>query len=272
MSGSRLSIQAESGYQFDFLPAVLSSPTAESFSAGSPPSVTVSGIYTGSENQTFTFTVAGSGSVGNGTLELEVRDGSGSLVDTLNIGEGYAAGDELEFDNGIKIAVSAGDLNATDSFEVDAFANTDSSGLLSAVGINTFFSGTGATNIALATDIVDSPGRVATSLGSEMTDNTNALRLAAIKDLEISDLNSLTVGQFYRQLVTDIGQQISIKQMSQDSTETLLQSLSDQQSEISGVDINEEAAQMLVFEQMFQAMAKYLSTVESTLASIMELV
>jgi flagellar hook-associated protein 1 FlgK len=50
-----------------------------------------------------------------------------------------------------------------------------------------------------------------------------------------------------------------------------VQSLTNQQSEISGVDINDEAAQMIVFEQMFQASAKYLSTVQATLTSIMEL-
>ncbi len=272
VTGSRLNIAADSGYEFDFLPAVLSEPTANTLTAGSPPTISVSGIYTGTENQTFIFTVAGTGSVGNGTLQLEVRDGSGALVDTLNIGSGYAAGDQLEFDNGIKISLSTGDLNDADSFEIDAFASTDTSGVLSATGLNAFFSGNGASDMALAANIIDSPGRVATSLGAGMNDNTNALRLASISELDISDLDSLTVGEFYRQLVTDIGQQLSIKQMSQNSIESLVQSLTNQQSEISGVDINDEAAQMIVFERMFQAMAKYLGTVEQTLSSLMELV
>ena len=116
--------------------------------------------------------------------------------------------------------------------------------------------------MALSGNVADSPGRIATALGADLTDNTNAQRLASIGEMEISDLDSLTAGQFYRQLVSDIGQQLSIKQMSQSSTENLVQSLTNQQSEISGVDINDEAAQMLVFEQMFQAMAKYLSTVQ----------
>lgn len=51
-----------------------------------------------------------------------------------------------------------------------------------------------------------------------------------------------------------------------------MQNLTNQRSELSGVDINEEAAQMLVFEQMFQAMAKYLGTVQSTIDGLMELV
>jgi flagellar hook-associated protein FlgK len=51
----------------------------------------------------------------------------------------------------------------------------------------------------------------------------------------------------------------------------MLQNLANQESEISGVDINDEAARMLVFEQMFNAMAKYLSTVQLLIQTIMEI-
>lgn len=249
---------------------MLSSPATSTFTGSLPPTVSVSGVYTGTDNPTLTFTVVGSDWVGNGTLQLEVRNGT-ELVDTLNVGAGYVAGDEIELDNGIKIALSTGDLNAGNSFTVNAFGNTDTSGFLAAAGMNTFFSGSNASNIAISNNVADSPGRIATALGSDLTDNANALRLASLGDLEISDLNSLTVSQFYSQLVTSIGQQLSVKQTSQSSTETLVQSLTNQQSDISGVDTNDEAAQMLVFEQMFQAMAKYIGTVQTTLSSLMNL-
>jgi len=279
VSDNKLCIQADNDCKFDFLPAVLSEPTETNFTADPPssrPAVSVSGIYTGSENQTFAFKVIGGdpvdgGSVGNGTLQLEVRDGDNNLIDTLNIGSGYAAGDQLDFGNGIKIAVGAGKVYNDDNFKVAAYANTDTSGLLSAIGINTFFAGNNASNMSLAGDIADAPGRIATALGSGLTDNANARRLASVGETEISGLNSLTAGQFYRQLVSDIGQQLSVKQMSQSNTETLVHGLTTQQSGISGVDTNDEAAQMMVFEQMFQAMAKYLTTVNATLASIMNI-
>jgi flagellar hook-associated protein 1 len=277
VSGGRLSIQAASGYKFDFLPAVLSSPTNVLIDSGSHLSVTASGIYTGTENLTFTFTVVGNGAVGNDNLQLHVtaKDKDGNAVDipvnTLNIGSGYAAGDQLDLGNGIKIAVGAGGLHDGDKFDVNAYASTDTSGFLAAVGLNTFFSGTNASNIAIADSVSDSPGKIATSLGADMTDNTNAARLAALADTGISDLGSLTPGDFYRRLVTDIGQQLSVKQNSKTNAEDLMQNLTNQQSEISGVDMNEEAAQMLVYEQMFQAMAKYLATVQTTLTSLFNL-
>jgi flagellar hook-associated protein 1 FlgK len=275
-SSNQLSITADTGYEFDFLPAVLSEPTATSFGEASPPTVTVSGIYTGATNQTFTFTVIGDGSVGNGTLQLEVKDGNNEVVTTVNIGSGYAAGDKIDIgDTGIKIALSTGDLDETthsDYFTIQALANSDTSGVLAAVGINTFFSGSSAEDMDVCSDISANPRRVATALGAEMTDNANAVRMADMRDEAISGLGSLTCGEFYRQLVADIGQQLSVKQMRQNNIEVIVLNLTNQQSEFSGVDINDEAAQLLVFEQMFQAMAKYMNTINSTISSIMELV
>jgi len=143
---------------------------------------------------------------------------------------------------------------------------------LSTVGINTFFSGSSATDIAVCSDISAAPGRIATSLGADMDDNTNIARMAGLKDQALSSLNTMTPGEFYRRLVTDIGQELSIKQIREDNIEVIIQNLANQQTETSGVNINEEAAQMLVFGQMFQAMAKYLSAVQTSISAIMEII
>jgi len=270
-SSSRLQIQAQANYEFDFLPCVLPEPTASNLTGTPPPTILISGIYSGTQNQTFTATVVGTGSVGNGDLQLQVRDGGGAVIATLNIGAGYAAGDKLDIGNGIKMSVSPGDLNAGDSFEIDAFASTDTSGVLAAAGINTFFSGSKAIDMAVCAQITSSPSRIATALGAELTDNANAVRLADIKDQAIGSLSGMTPGEFYRRLVADIGQQVAVKQMRQENIATLVGNLTNKQSDISGVNINDEAAQMLIFEQMFQAMAKFLSTVQSSLSTLMEI-
>jgi len=271
---SKLHIVADTNYKFDFLPAVLPSPEATDidFNGLSDPTLAVSGIYTGSSNDTFTFTVTGTGDIGNDPLTLTVTNGDGETVTTFNIGSGYAAGDKLDLGNELKISLGLGDLVDGDSFSIDAFANTDTSGVLAAIGMNTFFSGSGASDIAVSSVISASPSRLATALGAEMTDNTNAQRLAELEGQSISALNSMTPGEFYRGLVTDIGQQLMIEQKRQDGLEGIIQNLINRQGEISGVDINEQAAQMLVFEQMFQAMAKYMNTVQSSFASLMEIV
>jgi flagellar hook-associated protein 1 FlgK len=275
-STNKLAIMADADYKFDFIPAVLPEPEADDihFNGSEDPTVSVSGIYTGTANDTFEFKVVGDGLIGDDGLQLEVRDGGGSgdLIATLNIGSGYAAGDKLDVGNGIKISLGTGDLANGDSFSIHAFADTDTSGVLAAVGINTFFSGSGAADIAVCSDISNSPARIATALGPDMTDNTNALRFLGLKDQTLSSLDGLTPIEFYRQLVADIGQDLSVAQMREDNIEVIIQNLASQQSEISGVNINDEAARMLVFEQMFQAMAKYLNTVNSCIATMMDLI
>ena len=95
--------------------------------------------------------------------------------------------------------------------------------------------------------------------------------MAAVADLALSNLDSQTIPEFYRELVTDIGALISNKKMREDNIEIIVQDLNTQQSEISGVNINDEAARMLLFEQMFVAMAKYLTTVQASLSAVMEI-
>lgn len=272
VDSSRLHIIADLGYSFDFLPAVLPEPTATSFTATSPPAVRVSGTYSGAENQTFTFRVVGSGSVGNGDLRLDVMDANGTVINTFNLGAGYAAGDMIELNNGIKISVGTGQLNDGDSFEVDAFGTTDTSGLLAAAGMNTFFSGARASEMGVCNEIVETPDRIATSLGSDLSDNAVALKLAAVRDEAVESLGGLTPGEYYGRTVADLGQQVSLKQSRQDNIEAMIQNLEQRRSEISSVNVNDEAAQLLIFEKMFQAMAKYMSCVQTTMTSLMDVV
>ncbi len=281
VASSKLHIQAETNYEFDFLPAVLPEPepTPKTLTGTPPPDIAVSGIYTGTTNSTFTCAVAGvSGQIGvTDGLKLEISK-DGTLIKELNVGLGYAASDKLDLGDGLYISLSiasgqmAGDLNVGDNFQIKGWADTDTSGVLAAVGVNTFFSGSSAMDMAVCSDIAAAPGRIATALGAEMTDNTNALRMAGLRDQTLSSLGAMTPGEFYHRLVTDIGQQLSIKQMQEDNAEIMVQNLANQQSDISGVNINDEAAKLLVFGQMFQAMAKYLSTVQSSLSTIMEIV
>ena len=266
---SKLSISADANYEFDFLPGVLSADTS---GMTTPPTISVSGIYTGSSNQTYTCKIVVGGDVGNTDgLVIQVKIG-GAVVKTVNVGSGYAAGDRLNIGDGIFISIGTGTLVVDEEFTIEALADSDTSDLLSAIGINTLFSGSSATNIAVCSEIADSPGRIATALGTDMTDNTNALRMVGVKDQTISSLNSMTAPEFYRRLVTDIGQQVSVKQIRQENMEVMVQNLASQQSEMSGVNINDEAARMLLFEQMFKAMAKYLNTVQSSIFTMMEII
>jgi flagellar hook-associated protein 1 FlgK len=272
MALSRLQIIADPGYTFDFIPAVLPEPTATNFTAGGPPTLAVSGVYQGLENHTFTFTVVGSGSVGNGSLLLNVTNESGDVVDSLNVGAGYAAGDVMEMSNGIRIAVGLGELNAGDSFEVAAFGTTDTSGFLAAAGMNVFFAGTGAADMQVCREVADAPDRIATALGGALTDNTAALRLAGVREEALAGLGGMAPSEYYQRTVANLAQLVALKEARQDNIEAVVQNLRKQRSEVSSVNINDEAAQLLVFEKMFQAMGKYLSVLQTQMTTLMDII
>jgi flagellar hook-associated protein 1 FlgK len=246
-----------------------------------PPTIQILGTYTGDTNQTYTCTVqttppGGTLAVGNGTMELEVVDGSGVIVAKVNLGDGYVPGTIVGINEGLKIkfnsdGASPGYLNDGEVFEIEALANSDTSGFLAATGINCFFSGVDAGSIAISEDVKISGTRIAVSRSVEMTDSGNGMAMAEVGDTEFASLNNLSPKSFYRNLATDVGNQIAVTKTRQENTSGVWRNLSEQRSQVSGVDMNDEAAKMLLYERMFQAMARYMNTVSKSLDEVLSL-
>jgi len=272
ISSSALHIEAESGYRFDFLPVSEANFDGGDWSAGNTAEASVTGVFTGESNDTLTVTVEGGGQVGvEEGLSLVFTDSGGNLVKRFNVGLGYAAGDLLDLDNGLKISVSAGELVEDDSFTIAARSDSDTAGVLSALGVNTLLAGDSAANIAISREIASDPTRIAVARGADGTDNLNALLMAAVGEENSAALGGMTPQDFFALMVTGIGQNISIRQARQTALENVNQQLANQRDQISGVDVNEEAAKLIIFERMFQAVAKVMTTQSNTMESLMEL-
>jgi flagellar hook-associated protein FlgK len=259
---SRLRLEAEAGYRFDFSAALLPQQSSGGLTGAAQPAV--SGAYTGTANQTLTFTVAGAGGdvgVTDG-LAVQVTNADGDLLTTLNVGRGYAAGDALEVADGIHVAFSAGDLRAGETFAVDAIADSDTSGFLAGAGMNTFFRGDSAATINIMDDLRESSDRLATSSTQEGTDNLNVRRMVAVGDTPGAALDNATPSGYFQKMAISIGQQVALRQGRQEGLNHAIQQLSTQRDDASGVDLNEEAALLLACEQLFQSMAKYLVAVD----------
>jgi flagellar hook-associated protein 1 len=265
-----LHIQARSGYEFDFLPAPTPTPDSSTLTGTSQPAV--SGLYDGAANQTYTMTVVGSGQVGvTDGLQVEVRNGTGELVRSLDVGAGYAAGDSLDIDHGLQVELSSGTLIAGQTFGVLGLASSDPTGFLAAAGINTFFRGDSAGSIAVDPRIMDDPGRIAVSLEPGQSDNTNASRLANLQSNPLSALGDTTPSEYFDQLVTNVGQMVQVRQTRQSAINDMIQQLTLQRDSVSGVDVNQEAAKLMVYQRMFQSVAKYLSVADQTLQYLNEM-
>ena len=264
VAGGRLTIQGDTGYKFDFLPA-LSSATDSSNITGTS-GVKVSGDYTGTANAAYNVTVVGSGQVGvSSDLSLEVRDSGGTLLKTLSVGSGYAAGDALDMGNGISLAMSTGTLINGDNFQVQALASSDSSGFLAAAGLNTFFDGESASTISVRQELMDDSSRLATSTSQSMDDVDNLNRMAAIINQPLRALGQATPNGYLNNIISGVGTQVSTAQARQTTLNTIVQQLTNQRDSTSGVDVNEESAKLLQFQQMYQALAKYITTQQTSI-------
>ncbi len=291
VNSGRLQIIANSGYSFDFLGGTLSVPnmTVPDPLAGAgagpsqlPPAIEVSGGYTGTVDETYTCTVkttppGQTHAIGTGTMELEIQNAAGAVLKTVNIGQGYVAGTSFILDNGVKIrleanGVSPGYLNDAEQFTIEALASSDTSGFLAAVGINSFFSGTDADSIAVSDFVRDDGSNIAVSKTVEMTDNLNAGAIAALGDSAQEALGNLSPKEFYRKLVIDLGNEVSVIEMQHNNAQSIHRSLEQQRDEISGVDINDQASLMMLYERMFQAMARYMNTINETYKTVLTII
>jgi flagellar hook-associated protein FlgK len=264
VADSSLRIHAEAGYEFDFLPAPTPQPDSSTLSGTSQPKL--AGSYIGNANQTYTVNVVGNGQVGvTDGLQLAVNNAAGETVATLNVGSGYAAGDALQLDQGLTVAMGSGTLNAGETFHVQGLADSDPTGFLAAAGLNTFFQGSTAGTIALNPSIQADPGRIAASLSASGADNGNISKMAALQTSSLPALGNTTPSDYFDQLLTSVGQKVQVRQTQQAAVNDMIQQLQNQQSGISGVDVNQEAANLLIYQRMFQSVAKYITTVDETL-------
>ena len=131
------------------------------------------------------------------------------------------------------------------------------------------FKGYTSTSISLRDRISTDPANLAVSMGVNLADNENIKRISQLNGVQILGLEGMTTDEYYRRMTTDLAQRIKITTMNSENSEFVMMGLKTQRDKISGVDINNEAAELMVYEQMFQSMAKYLNTMKESMESIM---
>ncbi|MBM4065393.1 MAG: flagellar hook-associated protein FlgK [Planctomycetes bacterium] len=255
IADNKLQIGAATGYKFNFSYALDPNPGTMGTSTAS-----VSGVYSGQSNDTYTFTALGSGTIGTTSgLQVEVKNSGGTVVATLDVGSTYTAGNTLNVANGVSLSLSSGSITTGNTFSLNVINDSDTTNLLASLGINTFFSGTDASNIAVSTDVSNDASLIAASTG-EVGNNTNALRLAALQD-NTSAINNTTFADYLHQIASSLGEEASNAYKSEESYDVIETSLQNRRDEISGVSVDEELVNLVRYQQAYQASSKYISIV-----------
>ena len=266
-----VAILTEPGYAFDFTGNLQTKPDASLITGTTRPQT--SGRYAGTVNETFQFIAQSSGTIGvTQNLAVEVRDSQGQLVTTLDVGQGYESGQPLEIGNGVSVSFNPGTLNATDQFIVEAIAVPDSSDILTALGINSFFVGNSSANIGVTPSLSSDHRNLATSRSGLPGDSANLLALTQLRSAAAFGISKVTMTDELGVLTASIGSAVQDLSATEENLTSVRQALDAQRDSLSGVDPNEELVHMLEFQRAFQMASRYITTVNQTLEELMSII
>lgn len=157
----------------------------------------------------------------------------------------------------------------------------DSTGLLAAVGLNTFFEGDDAQSLEVSAELADNPSRLCCGHvdGTGYVtdgDNANALALADVMDMDVRlDLpgqsSSMTLSEHLHSLVASVGLDVDTAARNQTLTSTQAQSLYDSQEAVSGVSLDEELVLLTKYQESYEAASRLIQTADEMFDVIMSL-
>ncbi|MBI2369957.1 MAG: flagellar hook-associated protein FlgK [Deltaproteobacteria bacterium] len=206
--------------------------------------------------------VASSGTVSvtaASTTLNNVRDAIGTTFGTgiANIRASIASGKlTIEADAGYSFAIAS-----------------DSSKLLAGLGINSFFSGSKASDLAVSSTVANDTKKIAAGTLSSagalaQGSNTNALSLAALRDSKLLQSSTQTFGQYHAGLQGTVGLDAGAARASLDHQQVIVDQVKDRREALSGVSLDEEMTNLIKFQHAFEAAARMVTVADEMLDTV----
>jgi len=102
-------------------------------------------------------------------------------------------------------------------------------------------------------------------------DNTNALAIAGLTDSNITALNSDTFANYYKNLVAKVGNQSQTASDELTFSNNFLSQLNTQRDSVSGVNMDEEASNLIIFQRAYQAAARVITTADTIYQTLLNM-
>lgn len=160
-------------------------------------------------------------------------------------------------------------LTAASGFQI-SFSD-DTSSALAALGINTFFDGANASDIDINQIVANDPDRLAAGAGHVPGSNGTALAMANLQNQQITALSGRSLREFWQESVNGLAVRTAAANDSVDATRLVRESLSAQIQAVSGVSLDEEAINLLLFQRQFQAAARFIAVIDETLQTLLSI-
>jgi flagellar hook-associated protein 1 FlgK len=103
------------------------------------------------------------------------------------------------------------------------------------------------------------------------TDNGNASALAGLRTATLLSGGTMTLGASWTSVVSQVGLKANQASTNLTSQQALLSSATSQQQSVSGVNLDEEAMNLMKYQQAYQASAKVMQTANSLFSSLLSI-
>jgi flagellar hook-associated protein 1 len=186
----------------------------------------------------------------------------------LNLGAGILEGAISARDGQLdRVRGEINDLAATIITEVNAVHSTGfgKEGTTGAA----FFTGTNASDIGVNRELVRKPSLLqASSVADAEGNNTKILALVDLEKASHAALGGKTFFDKYAQTVSTLGHEVASARTDLEDQQAMTRLVKGQRDSVSAVSVDEEMANMVMFQKAFQASAKLISMTDEMLATI----
>ncbi|MDE7241448.1 flagellar hook-associated protein FlgK [Desulfovibrio sp.] len=173
-------------------------------------------------------------------------------------------------------------IETADGSDIEFAMGADSSGLMAALGINTFFSGSTASDIAVNTQVHSNTHLIASGQVNGQSqinagDNITATAIGKLidKPVTISTLwktvDNQTISQYYANLVTTVGADRRLSKTNTEYHTALTEDLSERVESVTGVNMDEEMSNLIKYQHSYTAAAKLITTADQMLQTLLGL-
>ena len=225
----------------------------------------------------------------NGSFKLHVYDNTGAATPAGGVAINITAGVTTMNDiaaainavAGVSAAIDAsGHLSITAATGNTFTLSGDSSNVLAAYEINSFFHGDNAGSLALSSAVQNNADAINTGAADAATsvvqagDNSSALAILSLQNsaLSIDSTPAASLHDRTTSLSTLYGTDTAVSLQQKDYRSVEADSLNNQRQAISGVNTDEELIAMIKFQRAYQSSAKVITTTNQMLDSLMGLI
>ena len=132
-----------------------------------------------------------------------------------------------------------------------------------------FFTGTGASDIAVNADIVSDVSKVAAAgAAGAPGDGTNAQKIADLQNATIDGLSQATFNSYYQSLISGLGVDAQQSQQMVTNQQALVDQLNNRKQSISGVSLDEETTNLMQYQHGYEAAARLVTVLDDMLDTL----